>query len=133
MFTLRRLWKNRNNWIFELSCKTDCGIAPQAVKLVTEYVAASENNRPVAPTVVDAWLPPADSLIKINVDVVWDSWSLHAVVAIVVRDANSSIVGSNARSSLRIGSILHAEFLAACVGVELAIFQGSLDILIESD
>lgn len=121
-FTLWGLWKNHNECVFEFSRRNPHSLAAQATELSFNYVITDSKNYPTIPSALTVWSPLFRSLIKINVDTAWDSKSQIAVVAVIARNGNKSILYSSARKFQRTNSVLHAELLAIRIGVELAIF-----------
>ncbi|OMO84761.1 hypothetical protein COLO4_21861 [Corchorus olitorius] len=67
-----------------------------------------------------SWSPPPEGVIKLNVDAAYHSASKVAVLAMVLRNANGSVLACGLVKRAGVPSALHAELLAILFGLEEA-------------
>ncbi|BFG15868.1 hypothetical protein CerSpe_021420 [Prunus speciosa] len=97
---------------------------------------ASKNASHRTPVIVaqtpQFWSPPANGVIKINVDASWKIEHHKAGIGVILRDSSGVFAAGHA-CSVAADSIIEAETLAILEGCSFAIQQGHTRVVIESD
>ncbi|XVF56105.1 hypothetical protein PTKIN_Ptkin06aG0090400 [Pterospermum kingtungense] len=111
-YTCWTVWKNRNECVFQHTCKSPSSLVFSSKMLQVEYMSKNLSRYPNLDSNPVTWQPFIEGFIKVNVD---DAWNVHnktTVIATVVRDHVGTVLYCSSRRFFGIESMLHAKLLA---------------------
>ncbi|KAM2075262.1 hypothetical protein ACFX1T_038167 [Malus domestica] len=143
VFGLWRLWKNRNDIIFNHKNHEPAEILMDWRMSLVEYRNAAEKReqsmKPVLTKVAHDgtgqkhWHKPGFGTIKINTDAAWSKVTQRAGLGWVARDFAGVLQGVGGSGSMRFHSAAAAEAAAIREALEDCLLRGFGNVIIESD
>ena len=123
VFGLWRLWKNRNNVLFNQRCQSPTGIVECWRRNIVDYQNAQASRELVQPPsasveahvgtgVSGQWKKPIFGVLKINTDAAWCKVTKRADLGWVVRDFAGILQAARGTGSWRFHSTAAAEAAA---------------------
>ncbi|XP_070679310.1 uncharacterized protein [Malus domestica] len=143
VFGLWRLWKNRNDIIFNHKNHEPAEILMDWRRSLAEYRNAAEKReqsmKPVLTKVAHDgagqkhWHKPGFGTIKINTDAAWSKVTQQAGLGWVACDFAGVLQGAGGSGSIRFHSAAAAEVAAIREALEDCLLRGFRNVIIESD
>ncbi|XVF07913.1 hypothetical protein REPUB_Repub06bG0180100 [Reevesia pubescens] len=127
------LWTNRNNCLYKDCCFTPSTFCHLVHNLFMSFPVAKPVSTSICPSPVISWCPPADNVVKINVDASYNANNRTVGLGMVARDCSGSILLCAVTSVRFMTSPLHAKMRAILFGLKLALEEGYDRLLVESD
>ncbi|XP_021825770.1 uncharacterized protein LOC110766714 [Prunus avium] len=133
-------------YIWKMRCKTAIESHPPSPMVVIceshaacrSYLNAQASKNATCRTPVPVaqtpqfWSPPANGIVKINVDASWKPGHHKAGIGVILHDS-SGVFAAGLACSIAADSVIEAETLAILEGCNFAIQHGHTRVVIESD
>ena len=127
------IWNNRNHCFHNQLCRVPSDLARKARSMQQDYLDTTMSNDSGYPESITRWVPPDNSSFKLNVDVVYSYGNKEVGWGLVVRNNTWSVLLCAVMKVANIESLLHAELKAILFGLEVALYNCLLSLMIESD